>query len=465
MARSRWTLCAAVLGLAGCVSLAPDYQRPEAPVPKQWPDTAAGAPAPADRVSTLAWRAFFGDEHLQQLIEQALANNRDLRFAVLNVERARGLYGIQRGELYPSFSASASAARLHESADLVQPGQSRTASQYSVDLGLAAWEIDFFGRLRNLSQQALEEFFATEAAQRATHLAIVAEVARAYYTLAADQELLQLVRSTLESQQEAYNLVKRRFEVGLATELDLKRAQTPLEVARADLARTTQQVALDVNALVLLLGGGVTPAPLPQGLSVVTPPREIEAGLSSEVLLDRPDIVAAEHRLKGAYAAIGAARATLFPRISLTASVGTASNELAGLFESGTGTWAFVPQLALPIFDTRLWAAIRVRESERALALNDYERSIQVAFREVADALAVQKNIGQQLDAQQAVVAAAADTYRLALRRYQQGIDNYLSVLDAQRALFAAQQQLIVLRLEKIVNQSRLYAVLGGGAE
>jgi multidrug efflux system outer membrane protein len=450
--------------LTGC-SLAPPYQQPETPVPSQWP---AGTAYPASDPSAslageLKWQEFFTDARLQKLIETVLANNRDLRLAALNVERAQALYGIQRAELFPGVSAQGRGGRQQRSQDLIQPGESRTVGQYNVDLGIAAWEIDFFGRIRSLSEQALEEYLATDEARRGAQIALLAEVARAWLALAADRENLQLARSTLESQQQAYALVKKRFDVGLATELDLKRAQVPLDTARGDVARYTQLVAQDKNALDLLAGAPVAEEWLPPDLASVSPPKPISGGLTSDVLLRRPDVMAAEHRLKGAYANIGAARAALFPRISLTTTLGTASNQLSGLFDGGTGTWAFTPQFVMPIFDARLWAAVRVSKTDREIAQTQYEKTIQTAFREVADALAVHGTIDEQVAAQQSLTAAQADSYRLATQRFTKGIDSYLSVLDAQRAHFAAQQGLISLRLTKMASQVRLYAVLGGG--
>lgn len=454
------------LVLGGC-SLAPEYRKPEVPVPANWPaGPAYGKISPdAPAAAELKWREFFADERLQKIIETALDNNRDLRLAALNVERARAIYGIQRAELYPAVNAQGEGGKQRQSADLIKPGDARTQEQYSVDLGIAAWEIDFFGRIRSLSDQALEEYLATDEARRGARIALVAEVARVYLTLAADREGFALAQSTLETQHASFGLVKKRYDLGLATELDLKRAQIPLDTARGDVARFTQLVAQDQNALNLLAGSPVPEELLPIGLNRVTSPKEISAGISSEVLLRRPDIMAAEHRLKGAYANIGAARAALFPRISLTTTLGTASNQLSGLFDSGTGTWSFTPQFVIPIFDARVWVALRVSETDQKIVLTQYEKTIQTAFREVADALAVQGTIDEQVAAQQSLVAAAADTYRLSMNRYTKGIDSYLGVLDAQRSEFAAQQGLVALRLAKLANQVRLYAVLGGGAE
>jgi multidrug efflux system outer membrane protein len=276
---------------------------------------------------------------------------------------------------------------------------------------------------------------------------------------------MALAETTLVTQQDAYNLVKRRYDLGLSPELDLFRVQTQVDVARGDVARFTQLVAQDENALSLLLGAAVPGELLPAKLSGVTSPKEISPGMPSEVLLCRPDVLEAESLLRAAYADIGAARATLFPRISLTAGVGTASAELSGLFESGSGTWNYGPQIAMPIFDPRAWLALKVTKLQREQAVTQYERAIQNAFREVADALAVRGTVDQQASAQESLVNAVAETYRLSGARYEKGVDSYLSVLDAQRSLYAAQQGLVSIHLAKLANQVRLYAVLGGGSD
>ena len=327
------------------------------------------------------------------------------------------------------------------------------------------WEIDFFGRIRSLKDQALEEYLATDEARRSVQITLIFEVARAYLSLAADQENLKLARSTLETQQASYNLIQRQYTAGIANELDLRQAQTQVETARRDLARYTQMAALGQNEINLLAGSIVPKDLLPTDLTSIQPPEEIFAGISSAALLNRPDILAAEHQLKGSYAFIGAARAAFFPRISLTTSIGTASDELSGLFGSGSGTWSFTPQIAVPIFDARTWSAYRVSKAHKEIAITQYEKTIQVAFREVADALAVQGMVDQQIVAQQALTHAIAETYRLADKRYQKGIDSYLGVLDAQQSLYIQQRVLTALRLEKFTNQVRLYAVLGGGSE
>lgn len=461
-------LAACAFIFSGC-TLAPKYDRPAAPVPEAWPRgpayTDARAMSEAPEVRELSRQTFFTDTGLLDIIEMALENNRDLRLAALNVERARAVYGIQRAELLPVVNVVGAGGKESRSADLISPGDSRTVEQYSVGLGVAAWEIDFFGRIQSLKDQALEEYLATDEARRGAQIALVSETAIAYLTLAADRENLALARSTLVNQQAVYDLVRRQYDVGIATELDVRRAQVPVDTARGDIARYLQRVAQDRNALNLLAGSAVPAKLLPADLESIDPPKEFFPGLSSTALLYRPDIMAAEHRLKGAHAFIGAARAAFFPRISLTTSIGTASDELSGLFGADSGTWSFAPRITVPVFDARTWAAYRVSKAEREIVLTRYEKVIQTAFKEVADALAVQGTVDQQLSAQQSLTDAVTETYRLANMRYVKGIDSYLGVLDAQRSFYAAQQGLISLRLFKQINQVRLYAVLGGGAD
>ena len=453
----------------GC-TMAPKYAQPQAPVSADWPTGAAytetRTATNAPQALNLSWREFITDEKLQQVIGTALTNNRDLRIAALNVERARAMYGIQRAELFPVVNATGSGTRYRLPADLANNnGQPITTSQYNANLGVASWEIDFFGRIRSFKDQALEEYLATEQARRSAQILLVSSVANAYLALAADRENLTLSETTLKAQQASYDLVKRRHQLGLATELDLFRAETPLDVARRDIAIYTQQVAKDENALNLLVGSPTARDFLPTELNGVTPPKEIGAGISSEVLLRRPDVLQTEDLLRAANADIGAARAAFFPRISLTAAIGTASSDLDGLFKSGSGAWSYAPQIVMPIFDARTWSAHRAAKVQREIAVTQYEKAIQSAFREVADALAVRGTVDQQVSAQQSLVNASAETYRLATSRYDKGIDSFLSVLDAQRSLFAAQQALVFLRLAKVANQVSLYAVLGGGWE
>ena len=451
---------------AGC-NLAPQYQPPAAPIPAAWPTgpayAADAAPAAPEEILDLGWRAVFTDAKLQQVIELALTNNRDLRLAALNVERARAYYGIQRAELLPTVNATGQGSKARVPADLSSNQRRQTVERYDVNLGVAAWEIDFFGRIRNFKDRALEEYLATEQARRGAQILLVSSVAQTYLALAADSENLQLAQTTLEAQQAAYDLVKRRYDLGLVPELELFRAQTPLEVARRNRAAYQQQVAQGENALTLLVGASVSAELLPAALDSILPQREVSAGLSSEILRQRPDVLQAEHLLKAAHADLGAARAAFFPRITLTAAFGTASRDLSGLFESGSGAWNYAPQIVMPIFDARTWSAHKAAKVQREIAVTQYEKAIQSAFRDVADALAARGTMDEQVTAQQSLVRALAETHRLAQSRFDKGIDSYLGVLDAQRSLFAAEQALVSLRLQKLTHDVRLYAVLGGG--
>jgi multidrug efflux system outer membrane protein len=413
----------------------------------------------------LGWRGFVTDEKLQQVIAMALENNRDLRLAALNVEMARALYGIQRDALFPAITASGSGVKQRASAELTEPGKPLITESYSASLGVLAWEIDFFGRVRSLKNEALEKYLGTKQARRGAQTLLVSGVASAYLALAADSDALALANYTLSAQQKAYDLVHRQYAAGVATELDLRQAQIPMELARGELARYTRQVAQDENALQLLVGAPVPAELKPAELDRIGPFKEVASGLTSDVLLRRPDVLQAESTLKAANADIGAARAAFFPSISLTSTLGSASTELSGLFDSGTRTWSFAPKATMPIFDARTWAAHRASKVQRQMAVAQYEKAIQSAFREVADALAARGTLDQQLAAQQSLVDALTVTNRLATARFEKGVDSYLGVLDAQRSLFSAQQGLVSLRLARIASQVRLYAVLGGGGE
>jgi multidrug efflux system outer membrane protein len=461
MSRISSSICAVLL-LSGC-AMAPKYERPEPPVPPGWPDEAHLTNTTGTAAADISWPAFFPDPRLQEIIETALVNNRDLRLAALNVEKSRALYGIQRAELLPALQVAGAGSRLHRASDFTSPGESRTSTRFDVDLGIASWELDFFGRIRSLKKQALQEYLGTEQARCSAQIALVSEVARTYYVMAADRENQRLAQSTLQAQQEVHGMIRQQHEAGVAAEIDLHRSQTLVDAARGALARYSQLVAQDRNAIILLAGAPVPEELLPMDLTGVIPPGDVAAGLPSEVLLRRPDIIAAEHRLQGAYAFIGTARAAFFPRVALTATLGSASDELSGLFGSGSDTWSFVPRLSLPIFDARTWAAYRVSDATREIALAQYEKAIQTAFREVADALAARSTIDEQIAAQQSIVDSSQTICRLSDQRFAQGIDGYLSVLDAQRSLFAAQQGLVSLRLAGLASRIRLYAVLGGG--
>ena len=460
---------AVLAAMVGGCTMIPQYDRPASPVPGQWPTGAAYATsqptsAPADAAS-LSWRKVFPDEKLQKVIQVSLENNRDLRLAALNVQRARAVYDIQRAELLPVVSADATFTRQRLPADISGVGKPLTFNQFGTNLLLSSWEIDFFGRIQSLVVASLQQYLATEQARRSAQILLISEVARSYLTLAADRETLKLAQTTLKTQQDAYDLVKRRLDRGLVPELDLHRAQTQVDTAKVDVALWTQIVAQEKNALDLLAGAPVSDDLLPAELGSVTPVHEVSAGLSSDVLLQRPDILQAEDSLKAANANIGAARANFFPRISLTSAIGTGSDELSGLFKSGSMAWTFAPQVVMPIFDPRTWGALKVTEVDKKAAVAQYEKAIQTAFREVADALAVLGTADRQISAQESLVRASAETYRLATARYTKGVDSYLSVLDAQQSLYTAQRNLVLLRLQRIANQVRLYAVLGGGAD
>lgn len=460
-------LFASILYLAGCSTMAPKYTQPAAPVPADW---GGGAPksTPTDgqkAVADIPWQEFFVDKQLAKLIEQALNNNRDLRVATLNIERFQALYQIRRSDLMPKIDASASANFQRIPEDFSSSGSAMTTEQYNVGLGLVSYELDLFGRVRSLKDQALEQYLATEQAQRSVQIALVSQVATAYLTLAADRERLQLAKDTLANQQESYKLTKSRFDAGVSNSLDLNQARTTVDAARVDIARYTTQVAQDENALNLLVGSQVATELQPQALSeTVSAMNDIAPGLSSEVLLRRPDILQAEGQLKSFNANIGAARAAFFPRITLVSSVGFGSNELSGLFTGDSFAWSILPRVSLPIFDGGANKAnLKVAEVDRDIAVAQYEKAIQTAFREVADALAQKGTIDEQVSAQQSLTDATSESYKISQARFDKGVDSYLTVLDSQRSLYGAQQNLITARLTRLANLVTLYKVLGGG--
>jgi len=452
-----------ILAITSCAPI-PKYTRPPSSAAPAFPDgeaynyekSATGTLMTGD----IRWQTVFPDDKLQQVIGIALLNNWDLKIAAFNVDLARATYGVSRAQLLPAVSATAAGGK--QEAYIATTKNTATVEQYSVDLGITAWEIDLFGRIRSLKEQALEEYLSSEETRRGTQAALISEVARVYLTLAADNENLALAKATLAAQQSTHEMILLQYKNGVATEIDLQRSQIQVDTAKGDIARYTQFVAQDKNALDLLAGSPVPEELLPPDLTSVKPPRDISPGLSSDILLQRPDILAAEHQLKAAYAYIGAARASFFPQISLTTALGTASDELSGLFKSGSKTWNFSPSATMPIFDARVWAAFRVSKATRDIALAQYQKAIQTAFQEVADVLAVRGTIDDQVAAQESKVAAAQKVYELSLQRYKQGIDGYLGVLDAQRSWYAAQQILTYLRLNQINSQVKLYAVLGG---
>jgi len=455
--------------LAGCSTMAPQYTQPAAPVPAEWPagpSYKAEAVKPAAKpVADIPWREFFVEPQLQNLIDLALKNNRDLRVAALNIERSRAQYQIRRSDLFPKVDGTGSGTFLGVSEDLSRSGQHETVEEYTVGLGVSSYELDLFGRVRSLKDQALEQYLSTEQAHQSVQISLVSEVAFSYLILAADLERLKLAKETLASQKESYQLTKRRFDAGISSALDLHQAQTSVDAARVDIARYTTFVAQDENLLRLVVGSTVPAELLPESLTeTLTAMKDVAPGLPSEVLLRRPDILQAENLLKGSNANIGAARAAFFPRITLTSSVGFSSDELVGLFNGDTFTWSFIPRITLPIFDAGSnQANLTVAEVDRDIAVARYEKTIQTAFREVADGLALRGTVDEQLAAQQSLADATAESHKLSQARYDKGVDSYLQVLDSQRALYGAQQNLIGVRLARLANQVTLYRVLGGG--
>lgn len=454
------------LALSGCVSMAPDYERPASPVPTQFRGTTAGV-SDAPPVADLDWRNVFLDARLQKVIATALDNNRDLRVAVLNIEKARATYRIQRADLFPSVQASGSYNAARTSAASTGTGSSQVGRSVSAEVGFSSWELDLFGRIRSLTDEALETYLATEQTQRSTRMSLVAEVAGDWLSIAAYQEQLALAKETLESQRATFKLTESKHALGLASGVDLSEVQGSVESARADVASYTTSLEQARNALDLVVGSPVgddlLPVPTDNEAVALAP---LPANLSSDVLLQRPDVLYAEHTLKAANADIGAARAAFFPTISLTAAAGHGSDALSSLFDAGTRTWSFVPSISIPIFNAgSLRASLDSAKIQKEVTVAEYEKAIQTAFSEVADALAARNNIDEQLNAQRAQVAANQRSYTLADALYRNGVDSYLETLVSQRTLYSAQQTLITLQLNEAVNRVTLYKVLGGGAD
>jgi len=460
--------------LAGCAALAPplaaQYTQPTAPVPASWPVAPTGGTAAGQSgekpAAQIPWQEFFVAPQLRQLITLALANNRDLRVAALNIERVRALYQIRGADLWPKVDGSASVNFQRLPEDFSGTGQAKTSEQYTVGLGVSSYELDFFGRVRSLKEQALDQFLASEQAQRAVRVSLVSQVTSGYLTLAGDRERLTLAEETLANRQASLQLTEKRFRAGVTTALAVSQAQSGVEAARVDIARYQALVAQDENALALVVGAQIPTDLAPPALSEnLTTQPELAPALPSEVLLSRPDILQAENLLKGYHANIGAARAAFFPRISLVSSLGFGSGQLSDLFSRGSFAWSFVPKITLPIFDAGTNAAnFKVAEVDRDLALAQYEKAIQTAFREVADGLAQRSTIVAQMTAQQALIAATTESLRLSQLRFDQGVDSYLSVLDSQSSLYGAQQNLLTIRLARLNNLVTLYKVLGGGS-
>ncbi|MDQ0069479.1 multidrug efflux system outer membrane protein [Variovorax boronicumulans] len=459
----RTLACAAMASavLSGCINLAPAYEAPASPVPEALPSTGVTAATPLD----VSWRDFFVDKQLQGVIELALANNRDLRVAAFNIERARAQYGIARAGLFPTVEGGAGGSRSRTPGSLSTSGEARISSQYSADLGMTAYELDLFGRVRNLSESALQSYFQTEETRRSTQISLVASVATAWLQLAADEQRLALARSTLESQRKSFDLIRRSHALGSQSGLALAQSQSTVEAARADAAAFDSLVEQDRNALTLLVGTTPPADLLPttataEAAQLLVPP----AGLSSSVLQQRPDVRAAEHALRASNADIGAARAAFFPRIALTASAGTASSTLSGLFTSGSKAWSFAPSVSVPIFDGGANRSnLKVAEAQQKIQLATYEKTVQTAFREVADALAERRTLAERLDAQRSLLDATSRSFELSQSLFRSGATSFLDVLDAQRAHYAAQQTLIGLQLTEQTNRLAIYRTLGGG--
>jgi len=498
MIHSRLTLALlAATALAGC-NLAPKYVRPIGAVPATLPQGGVYPAAPSDAadVTKIGWQSFFTDDRLRRTIALGLENNRDLRIAAANVLQARAQYRIQRADLAPSTSLSGSATYTNNIQGAAGAlggaagggtsagagagtgtggtgvglgtgvgSSSQNREFYSVNAGFSAFELDLFGRVRNLNRAALEQYFASEEAQRAARISLIAEIATAWATLGSDQDQLRISQETMKAFEQSLELTRAQFRIGVASELEARQAETSYQSARNDIAVLKTRVAQDKNALDLLVGTPVTADLLPQGLGNGDAALQVlPAGLSSEVLLRRPDVLQAEHQLIAQNANIGAARAALFPRISLTATLGTISTALGGLFAGGSFTYTGAPSVSLPLFDGgRLRGNLDAARAQQQAAVSTYEKTVQTAFREVADALAQRGTIDEQIAAQTARVEAANVALRISGARYRSGVESFLTTLDSQRTAYAAQQQLVTTRLTRESNMVELYRSLGGG--
>lgn len=441
--------------------MAPPDDLPPLPVASRFDDVAA---TQAPEAAAPGWQIYFIDPRLRELIALALANNRDIRSAVARVEEARAAWGIQRADRLPMLSAQAGLDRSRVPADLNLTGQPLVASQYQAALGISSWELDLWGRVRDLDRAGLESFLATDAARRAVLVGLIAEVANGYLALRELDERIALARHTTETRAESLRIFSRRLEVGAASRLSVTQVETLLSQAQALGAQLEQAREAQLHALTLLVGAPVDATPAPGRLDEQPLFAEVRAGLPSDLLAGRPDIIAAEHQLKAANANIGAARAAFFPRVTLTAAFGTASAQLDGLFATGSGAWTFSPAISLPIFDgERRRNNLSLAEARRDLAVAGYEKAVQVAFRDVADALSARRWLARQLTIARQALAAQTERARLSQLRYDSGASGFLDVLDAQRDLLAAEQQLVQTRRALLSTSVALYAALGGG--
>ncbi len=454
--------------LSGC-SMAPKYVQPAPPVPTSWPVGDAYLAQSEAALPVMSYREVFPDPRLAQVIEQALANNRDLRIAAANIAAARAQYRIQRASQLPQVGVGVGGTRFDNgTSNQTTTGgttvRSTSGARYTADVGVNAFELDLFGRLQSLSDAALNRYFSTEAAARATRLTLIGDVADAWLTYAADRSLLKLAEDTAANAREQVKLTRLRLDGGIAPRTDLRQAEQILATAEADIAAQTTALAQDVNALQLLVGAPVNEALLPQSIDDASEAvRALPAGLDSTILLRRPDVVQAEYELRAANAEIGAARAALFPRISLTGLAGLASNALGGLFTGGAFNYSAGADVSYSLFAGGAGrAGVAQTEAQRNAAVAGYERAIQSAFRDVADALARRGTITEQLRANRAFVDAAEDTYNLANLRYRGGVDSFLTTLDAQRSAYQAQRTLLTTQLIEASNRVTLYRALGG---
>lgn len=446
--------------MAGC-SLAPDYRRPAAPVPGAWPDGTDATPAAADKKPVPDWRAYFADPQLQALIAAALEHNRDMRIALARVEEARALAGVARADRFPTVELAAQRAASLTPADLSATGRQLEAQRYDTYLGVTGFELDFWGRVKNLDEAARAGFLASDYAARAFRLSLVADVAGAWFSWQELEERAALAAATARSRGETVGLIAKRREVGLAGDLDYLAADGAYQSARAEAANLARQRAAAANALRLLVG--TEPVLKAQALSALATPAELPPGLPSDVLLARPDVIAAEQKLLAANANIGAARAAFLPRILLTAAAGTASRALAGLFEAGSGAWSFTPLLKLPLFDAgRSQGNLDLAVARRDIAVAEYERAIQQAFREVADMLAARRYYGEQMAAFEAAARAQDERAKRVEARYLAGVSSQLELLDAQRELQSAQQSALASRRAWLASMASLYKALAG---
>ncbi|MFL9711172.1 efflux transporter outer membrane subunit [Methylobacillus pratensis] len=450
----------------GACSFLPEYQRPQSPVANTFPAGSEVANESAESVLPF-WKHFFKDKELQKLVVLALYNNKDISIAMSNVEAYQALYRIQRSELFPQLNATGGLTRSRTPAALSPANQDWMLTQYSASIGVTSYELDLFGRVRSLNAQALEQYFANAENLRAAYLSLITSVGESYFTLQSDRRLLEVSQQSLKTYKQTYDLLETNLNAGLISAISLKQAAIQVETARSDVEQYTRLVAQDLNALQLLVGTKeAIRLNSPENFVIKDQLEDFPVGLNSEVLLARPDIQAAEHQLKAANANIGAARAAFFPSISLTASLGTASNELSGLLGSGSGAWSFSPQINLPIFTAgRLKANLNYAEIQKEIQVKQYEKAIQTAFQEVANGLAARRTYINQLDAQAAYYSNASSYLTLAQNRYDSGVDDYLTVLDAQRTVYQAEQQFIITQREQLISELQLYKALGGNLQ